>query len=198
MINPVASTAAYQKNPVAQAPCPAGPVFCMEADPEGRIDGTMPMWISNPTAKDLAAMQPAAGGGSTNTQGPKPFCFHDLLNMVNPLQHIPLVENLYRYVTGDAIQPESQVMGDAIYGGIVGGAMSLANIVMKSATGYDAAGHASRLAFGDKTSSPISAAGDPVEPAVRTNDAIADSDSSASSMPKPLLQLASLSPFSVY
>lgn len=56
--------------------------------------------------------------------------FGDLItDMVNPLQHIPVIGQLYRAVTGDEIAPASQVAGGAIFGGPIGGLISLASAI---------------------------------------------------------------------
>jgi hypothetical protein len=46
--------------------------------------------------------------------------FDDFLDMVNPLQHIPVVSSIYRAVSGETINPISRIAGDTLYGGIFG------------------------------------------------------------------------------
>lgn len=46
--------------------------------------------------------------------------FGDFLDMVNPLQHIPVLSAAYRAVTGDTISPTARIAGDALYSGILG------------------------------------------------------------------------------
>lgn len=46
--------------------------------------------------------------------------FDDFIDMVNPLQHIPVVSAVYRAVSGENINPVSRVAGDALYGGVLG------------------------------------------------------------------------------
>ena len=74
------------------------------------------------------------------------FGFMDLLDMVNPLQHIPLVNLAYRHITGDEIKPIGKIMGGAIFGGASGAASGLVSVVIQSATGKDAIGNASAFA----------------------------------------------------
>ena len=54
--------------------------------------------------------------------------FADLLDVVNPLQHIPVVSTVYRNLTGDTIKPIAQVAGGLLYGGpsgaVVAGVMA--------------------------------------------------------------------------
>lgn len=48
------------------------------------------------------------------------FGFDDLLDIVNPLQHIPLIGTLYRELTGDKIELPARLAGGALFGGLVG------------------------------------------------------------------------------
>ena len=63
--------------------------------------------------------------------------FGDFLDIINPLQHIPIVGNIYREITGDTIKPSSKVIGGILYGGPVGGMASIANAVVEEAQGKD-------------------------------------------------------------
>lgn len=75
--------------------------------------------------------------------------FWDFLDVINPLQHIPIVNQIYREVTGDTIQPASKVMGGILFGGVVGGMASLANAVVEEANGKDFGGQVmASLGFG--------------------------------------------------
>ena len=63
------------------------------------------------------------------------FSFFDLLDMINPLQHIPLVNIAYRKITGDEIKPISSIVGGAVFGGPIGAVGGIANAVIHDATG---------------------------------------------------------------
>jgi len=65
------------------------------------------------------------------------FTFDDLLSIVNPLQHIPVVSTIYRSLTGDTIKPFERIVGDTLYGGVWGGVSAVANVVYQEATGKD-------------------------------------------------------------
>ena len=43
--------------------------------------------------------------------------FSDVLDILNPLQHIPVVSSVYRAVTGDKIAQGPQLAGDLLFGG---------------------------------------------------------------------------------
>lgn len=77
------------------------------------------------------------------------FGFGDIIDMVNPLQHIPLIGHVYRSLTGDEIKPISQIVGGSIFGGPAGAAIGLVNTVIREETGDDMAGNAySMIAYG--------------------------------------------------
>lgn len=63
------------------------------------------------------------------------FSFKDLLDIVNPLQHIPVVGTLYRHITGDTIKTFPKIAGDTLYGGVEGFAGSLADTIFEKVTG---------------------------------------------------------------
>jgi hypothetical protein len=86
------------------------------------------------TAMRAAAMSaPAATaqGGALDT------AFHDLLDIVNPLQHLPVVGTLYRAISGDKIGKVEKIAGDALYGGLWGAVGSVADTAFEAITGKD-------------------------------------------------------------
>jgi hypothetical protein len=50
----------------------------------------------------------------------KGLTFGDFLDIINPLQHIPVVSTIYRMVTGDEIGMGARLAGGALYGGPLG------------------------------------------------------------------------------
>ena len=65
------------------------------------------------------------------------FSFRDLIDIVNPLQHIPVIGNIYRQVTGDEIKNVSRIAGGALFGGIAGAAVGAVNALAVHKTGED-------------------------------------------------------------
>jgi hypothetical protein len=61
----------------------------------------------------------------------------DVLDVVNPLQHLPVVGTIYRAVTGDKIGDLEKVAGDTLYGGPLGLVSSLADLAFEKITGKD-------------------------------------------------------------
>ncbi len=58
--------------------------------------------------------------------------FRDVLDLVNPLQHIPLVGNLYRRMSGDILDPAIRVAGGALFGGPIGAGLAAVALAVKS------------------------------------------------------------------
>ena len=67
--------------------------------------------------------------------------FSTLLDIINPLQHIPLVSSLYREITGDQISPTASILGGGLFGGPIGLASASANAIFEQASGDDILGH---------------------------------------------------------
>lgn len=102
----------------------------------------MPAPIFMQTAATAQAMRQAgagtaapaaqdAGGFSLNT------AFHDLLDIVNPLQHLPVIGTLYRAITGDTMGTVEKIAGDALYGGLWGAVGAVADTAFEAVTGKD-------------------------------------------------------------
>lgn len=74
-------------------------------------------------AADGAAVPPPshhATPSGDNYFGEDGLQFSDLVDILNPLQHLPLISMAYRSITGDEISAGARVVGGAIYGGGVG------------------------------------------------------------------------------
>lgn len=61
--------------------------------------------------------------------------FKDILAVINPLQHIPIVGTIYRAITGDQIAAMPSIIGGTIFGGPIGLALSLVDNALKGETG---------------------------------------------------------------
>lgn len=74
------------------------------------------------------------------------FSFRDILDAINPLQHIPIISTIYRKLTGDHMGYASRIVGDTLFGGVFGsfisGAISaIANVFLDAFTGQDIGEH---------------------------------------------------------
>lgn len=77
------------------------------------------------------------------------FSFAGFLDMINPLQHIPIVSSLYRRITGDEITPVGRIAGDTLFFGVIGLATSLVNTAIEKVTGKDAGDHVMTALLGE-------------------------------------------------
>jgi hypothetical protein len=77
---------------------------------------------------------PAAASDDSDAGG---ISFHDILDVVNPLQHLAIVGTLYRKLTGEQIKPFPRAAGDLLYGGPLGFVGSIADTLFEKLTGKD-------------------------------------------------------------
>lgn len=112
-----------------------------------RMGGFVPSWDapkSKPEFNNILSSfspinEPVEISKSTEN---KKFGFLDIIDIVNPLQHVPLVNMAYRAITGDEIKPVSKVIGAGVFGGAVGAASGLINVIIEQETGKDLIGNA--------------------------------------------------------
>jgi len=118
------------------------------------------------TAATAAAL-PTASASRGAWHNPGGFGFRDLIDIVNPLQHLPIISSIYRYLTGDRPGEAAQIAGDALYGGPIGVALSLAGAVTEDAQGHGLGERALAAVFGSgaKETAVASAAPTPAAPA---------------------------------
>jgi len=100
--------------------------------------------MSDVEPRSLQTLIPAttpASSGSSSARTPKAWTngdrvsFRDVLAVVNPLQHIPVVGTIYRAITGVTIAAMPSIIGGALFGGPVGFVLSLADNAVKAETG---------------------------------------------------------------
>ena len=95
-----------------------------------------------PAAASLATPSFAASGAAPTTQAPAKddgeSFFSELLDIVNPLQHLPVIGTIYRAITGDHIDGFAKVAGDALYGGMWGAIGGAADVAFQAITGKSA------------------------------------------------------------
>lgn len=120
----------------------------MRYDMNDRTAGPMPVFgrlLDEQTALNAHAYAPANGAAQTDRPDlayatkseDEGFNFGDVVDMINPLQHLPLIGTMYRKFTGDTIKPFSQIIGGAVFGGPVGAVSSTVNAIIKDRTGKD-------------------------------------------------------------
>ena len=91
------------------------------------------MTSPGPVGRSGAAVAAPAADGESGVAN----FFHHVLDVVNPLQHLPVVGTLYRAITGDKIGAVEKIAGDTLYGGLWGAVGSVADVAFETATGKD-------------------------------------------------------------
>ncbi|MFM9845327.1 MAG: hypothetical protein ACKVOI_20370 [Dongiaceae bacterium] len=67
--------------------------------------------------------------------------FDDLIDLINPLHHLPVIGALYRQFTGDEIKPALQIAGGTLFGGPSGFVSSAFQVLFEEMTGDDILGN---------------------------------------------------------
>jgi hypothetical protein len=120
---------------------------------------------------------PATGGGEARLWEKGGFSFGDLLDVINPLQHIPVIGTLYRAITGDEIGTAPRLVGDFLFGGPIGFMAGVLAVGIKDQTGKDPGEQVLAMLQGDPAA--------PAETAPVVAAAPADVETAAADAPKP-------------
>jgi hypothetical protein len=122
---------------------------------------------ASPAAASPAVISPAAAGPAASIHAAQAQAqaesgesvFSELLDIINPLQHLPVIGTLYRAVTGEHLDSFARVAGDALYGGLWGAVGAAADVVFEAVTGksaedtvlawFDSSGQADGAGTGD-------------------------------------------------
>ncbi|HNB26857.1 MAG TPA: hypothetical protein PLR41_07875, partial [Alphaproteobacteria bacterium] len=148
------------------APAPA------DSDPEARANAPMPgahlgkdgvwelprqpgkderEWLAGMNAKWRIVENPESVKLFLGADGK--FGFDDFLDIINPLQHIPLLNIAYRELTGDTIDGAAQLLG-AIPFGPLSVASNVTDIAFRSETGAGLAENGLAMLFGTGKAAP--------------------------------------------
>ncbi|HRJ12051.1 MAG TPA: hypothetical protein PKW15_02275 [Alphaproteobacteria bacterium] len=113
---------------------------------------------------DFAAME-ARQRAINPQQADQDFGFADFIDMINPLQHIPIVSSIYREITGDQISPAMKIAGGGIFGGPLGAIGSMLGAIYEQANGEEIESTVAGWFDGEKS---------PAKPATDENIQLAD------------------------
>ncbi|KAF0113496.1 MAG: hypothetical protein FD149_2121 [Rhodospirillaceae bacterium] len=93
---------------------------------------------------------PAASSGHAKPFAEEEASFWDFLDVINPLQHLPILSTLYRQVTGDEMGYAARMAGHALFGGPIGLVAAFIETAVEDTTGKDLGEHFVAL-FEDET-----------------------------------------------
>ncbi|MDZ4866512.1 MAG: hypothetical protein SGI91_04255 [Alphaproteobacteria bacterium] len=90
--------------------------------------------VNNVASLDMMESRSRPAQAATDDDG---FGFDDFLDIINPLQHLPVIGTAYRAITGDDIETPAKLAGGALFGGLFGflgalGSTAYAEIVGES------------------------------------------------------------------
>lgn len=134
--SPVPQPTAFRA-PAREAVAPSRDLFGQGASGQDMaVIGAAPTHVST---VDESAATATAGHPMFGKDG---FTFSDFLDIINPLQHIPVVNTVYRAITGDKIDPGARLIGGGLFGGPIGLVASMVSGMVEEATGKDPGEHA--------------------------------------------------------
>lgn len=128
-------------------------------EPIAGMDPTLPYSVAPPAGPAPEPSSEAAPTGPKEFKlfGEKGFSFFDLLDIINPLQHIPVISTIYRKITGDELSPGARIAGATLFGGPIGAAIAMVDTAVEHESGRDMGGNVMAALIGDDK--PIPAGG---------------------------------------
>lgn len=92
---------------------------------------------AGPSGQDRTVSAASTHGAATGAAAADGLSFSDVLSILNPFQHIPIVSSIYRWITGETIHPVARAIGGALYGGPIGLFTSVLNAAVEQVKGAD-------------------------------------------------------------
>ena len=103
-----------------------------------------PNIVITPPPSELPEASPSGAGSM----------FKNVLDVVNPLHHIPVVSTLYEAASGDRPNPVPRILGGLLFGGVIGMVLGIANSIIQEASGKDIGGNILAMVKGEGGNSP--------------------------------------------
>jgi hypothetical protein len=102
--------------------------------------------------------------------------FHHLLDVINPLQHLPVIGTIYRAITGEHIGNIERIAGDTLYGGLWGAVASVADVAFEAVTGKSVEDTALAWFKSDSKANVAVASAQVTAPTITTDGSLPSSD----------------------
>lgn len=113
-------------------------------------------------------IRPEAAGGFFGSDGPS---FRDIVDAINPLNHLPVVSDLFAQATDHTPSTAARLIGGTVFGGPIGFVASLAGVIFESATGHSVAGAVVAALSGEEAPVALAANAAPARQAVASSAA---------------------------
>ena len=128
-------------------------------EPIAGMEPGLPIYVAPPEVPVAEPSSEADTNGRKEFKlfGEKGFSFLDLLDVINPLQHIPIISTIYRKITGDELSPGARIAGATLFGGPIGAAIAMMDTAIEHRTGHDMGGNVMVALIGDDN--PVPAGG---------------------------------------
>jgi len=85
----------------------------------------------------FSAVHPGETPSSFETIPQSEGSFGDLIDIINPLQHLPVVGSLYRAATGDTMGGPARILGGLLFGGPLGLLAGIGSTILAEISGGD-------------------------------------------------------------
>lgn len=135
-----------------------------------------------------------AKNSNSEVFGKDGLSFGDVLDAINPLNHIPVVSDIYSRLTGAKASAGARLAGGALFGGPVGLAVSVASLMFEEGAGGKTPVEAVYAALTSPDEPATQLAQADAESPVALTDATTDTPALASAALVEPVQLASLAP----
>ncbi|TWB22431.1 hypothetical protein FBZ89_10351 [Nitrospirillum amazonense] len=103
--------------------------------------GALPGQVGAAPVGTAAAVQAQVDAQTAAAHKDNHMSFWDVVDIINPLQHIPVISTIYREITGDTIKAPAKILGGLLYGGPIGMALATGDAIIEEETGEDVGGH---------------------------------------------------------
>ncbi len=99
--------------------------------------------------KSSAAQPVQATGADAEEENGFLTFIKTVIDIINPLQHLPVIGTIYRHITGDTLSPVARIAGGTLYGGPIGAAMGVVNAAVEESSGKDVGENMLAMLTGD-------------------------------------------------
>ena len=106
-------------------------------------------WPVRDEASSAGDGRAASGPGKAAFNHPDGPDFSDLLDILNPLQHIPVISTIYQHLTGDKEGAIDDLAGGALWGGPIGMVAAAVNLLVEDNTGKTIGANLLAMVIGD-------------------------------------------------
>jgi hypothetical protein len=138
----------------------------MTFDPVRKTMVAMPPYgtLRTPAAPSAAADTRVADTKVAGAAPEEEGFFDHLWDVVNPLQHLPVIGTIYRAATGDRLDPVEKIAGGTLYGGLWGAVGAVASLAFESLTGKSVEDTVMAWLDGDDEAAPTRVAAANINP----------------------------------